>query len=64
MKQEIDITWSTILKFFFILILLYFIFLLKDILIWTALALVLSILFNPLIDLLERKIFLGQQLVS
>lgn len=55
MKQEIDITWSTILKFFFILILLYFIFLLKDILIWTALALVLSILFNPLIDLLEKK---------
>jgi len=47
MKQEIDITWSTILKFFFILILLYFIFLLKDILIWTALALVLSILLIP-----------------
>jgi len=31
--------------------------LLKDVLIWTVLALVLSILFNPLIDLLEKKKF-------
>ncbi len=57
MKQEIDIAWSAVFKFFFVLIFLYFAFLLKDVLIWTVLALVLSILFNPLIDLLEKKKF-------
>jgi len=58
MKQEIDkidVTWSAIFKFFFVLILFYFIFLTRDILVWTLLALMISILFNPLIDLMEKK---------
>ncbi|MDD3170401.1 MAG: AI-2E family transporter [Candidatus Paceibacterota bacterium] len=58
MKQEIekiDVTWSAIFKFFFVLILFYFIFLTRDILVWTLLALMISILFNPLIDILERR---------
>jgi len=58
MKQEIekiDVTWSAIFKFFFILILFYLIFLTRDILIWAILGLIISILFNPLLDILEKK---------
>jgi predicted PurR-regulated permease PerM len=53
--EKVDVTWSSIFKFFFVLILFYFIFLTKDILIWTLLALVISILFNPLIEILEKR---------
>jgi len=53
--EKVDITWSAIFKFFFVLILFYFIYLTKEILIWTLLALIISILFNPLIEMLEKK---------
>jgi len=53
--EKVDITWLAIFKFFFVLILFYFIFLTKDILVWAFLGLVISILFNPLIEILEKK---------
>jgi len=53
--EKVDIAWSAIFKFFSVLVLCYFIYLTKDILIWTFLALIISILFNPLIDILEKK---------
>ncbi len=53
--EKVDITWSAIFKFFFVLVLFYFIFLTKDILVWAFLGLVISILFNPLIEILEKR---------
>lgn len=53
--EKVDITWTAIFKFFFVLVLFYFIFLTRDILIWTFLALIISILFNPLVEIIERK---------
>ena len=53
--EKVDIAWSGIFRFFFVLILFYFIFLTKDILVWTLLALIISILFNPAIEVLEKK---------
>lgn len=53
--EKVDITWSAVFKFFLVFVLFYFIFLIKGILIWTLLALVISILFNPLIEMLEKR---------
>jgi predicted PurR-regulated permease PerM len=53
--EKVDFTWTSIFKFFFVLILFYFVFLTKDILVLTLLSLIISILFNPLINILERK---------
>jgi predicted PurR-regulated permease PerM len=53
--EKVDVTWSAIFKFFFVFVLFYFIFLTREVLIWTLLALVISILFNPLLEILEKK---------
>jgi len=57
MKEEkiLDISWGTIFKIFLAVIIFYFLFLIKGILMWFVFALVISVLFNPLIDFLERK---------
>ena len=58
MKKEIemiDITWRAIFKVIAAIILFWIIYLLRDVIIWAILALFISILFNPLIDFIEKK---------
>jgi len=58
MKPEIkmiDITWRAIFKVIAAIILVWIIYLLNDIIVWAVLALFISILFNPLIDILEQR---------
>lgn len=53
-RGTLDITWSTILKLSIAGLTLYVLFLVKDILIWVLFGFIISILFDPLIDLLQR----------
>ncbi|HEA84623.1 MAG TPA: AI-2E family transporter [Candidatus Wildermuthbacteria bacterium] len=53
-KGTLDITWSTILKISIAGLTLYILFLVKDILIWVLFGFIISILFDPLVDLLQR----------
>ena len=58
MKNEIemiDVTWRAILKVIAAIILFWIIYLLKDVIVWILLALFISIIFNPLIDFIEKK---------
>jgi predicted PurR-regulated permease PerM len=58
MKKEIemiDITWRAIFKVLAAIILFGIVYLLRDVIVWAILALFISILFNPLIDILEQK---------
>jgi len=55
--RVLDISWATILKIIFALSLLYFFFLVRDILIWFVFALVISILFNPAINFFTKLRF-------
>lgn len=50
---KIDISWQTIFKIVFVILLFYAIFILKSIIGWVVLGLVISILINPLIDALK-----------
>lgn len=50
---KIDISWQTIFKIVFVILLFYTIFLLKSIIGWVVLGLVISILVNPLVDFLK-----------
>ncbi|GBD33823.1 AI-2 transport protein TqsA [bacterium HR34] len=49
-----DISWGAIIKVFIVITAFYTIFLIKDLLIWFVFGVVLSIVFNPLIDSLEK----------
>ncbi|MBU1045658.1 AI-2E family transporter [Patescibacteria group bacterium] len=53
-SRVLDISWATILKIIFALGALYFIFLVRDILIWFIFALVISVLFNPAINFFRK----------
>ena len=53
-KETLDITWSTILKISIGGLTLYVLFLVKDILILVLFGFIISILFDPLIDLFQR----------
>ena len=53
-KNLLDISWESILKIAFSLLVVYFLFLIKDILILVIFALIVSILFNPVIDFLQK----------
>ncbi len=58
MKKEIemiDITWRAIFKVIAAIILFWLIYLLREVIVWALLALIISVLFNPLIDILEKK---------
>lgn len=52
---KIDITWRALFKIFAFLIFAVSLFLFKQIILWIFLALVISFLFNPIIDAIERK---------
>lgn len=54
-EKLLDISWASIFKISITVLILYTIFLIRDILIWFLFALIISILFNPAVDLLQRK---------
>lgn len=53
-QRVLDISWETILKLAIALFCIYILFLIRDILVWTVFALIISVLFNPAIDFLQR----------
>jgi len=54
-NQTLDISWGTILKITFSFLCFYLIYLVRDILIWVIFALIISVLFNPAIDFLQKR---------
>jgi predicted PurR-regulated permease PerM len=54
-QQSVSISWGTILKISIAVICLYILYLIKDIIVWFVFALIIGILFNFIIDFLERK---------
>lgn len=55
-KRLLDISWETILKVAIAAGIFYILYLIRDLLIWIVFALIISILFNPAIDLLKKFI--------
>ncbi len=53
--RVLDISWETIFKISVAIICFYIIYSIRDILIWFIFALIISVLFNPAIDFLQRK---------
>lgn len=53
--RTLDISWISILKIGIAAFSFYILYLVKDILIWFIFALIISILFNPVIDFLQRR---------
>ena len=60
----LDISWGTIVKIAVALTSLYLIFLVRDILIWFVFALIISILFNPAINFLRRRLHFHRVLAA
>ncbi|KKT17188.1 MAG: hypothetical protein A2654_00695 [Candidatus Nealsonbacteria bacterium RIFCSPHIGHO2_01_FULL_43_31] len=54
-SKVLDISWETILKMAIALFTFYLIYLIRDILIWVVFGLIISVLFNPAIDFLQKK---------
>jgi len=54
-EKVLDISWGTILKITVAFLCLYLLYLIKDILVWIIFALIISILFEPAIDFLQRR---------
>ena len=54
-KKLLDVSWVTIFRILFIVICFYFIFVIKDILVWIIFALIISVLFNPVIEILSKR---------
>ncbi len=52
---KIDITWRSLFRVFVFSLFVLSLFLFKKIILWLFLALVISFLFNPMIDVIERK---------
>ena len=50
----LDISWGTILKITIAFLVFYLLYLIKDILVWIVFALIISVLFNPIISFLQR----------
>lgn len=53
-NQVLDISWGTILKIGISLLGFYILYLIRDILVWFIFALIISLLFNPAIDFLQK----------
>jgi len=51
----LDISWETIFKILFAVIFLYFLYLIRNVLIWFIFAVIISVLFEPLIDFLTKR---------
>lgn len=54
-NRVLDISWGTIFKIATIAILFYIIYLVRDVLILSIFALIISILFNPIIDFIQKR---------
>jgi predicted PurR-regulated permease PerM len=54
-EKKLDISWSSIFKIFFTVLLFYLVYRTRDILILFIFALIISVLFNPAIDFLVRR---------
>ncbi len=53
-KQYLDISWGAIIKILFALTVIYLLYQVVEILIWSIFALVISILFNPAVNFLRK----------
>lgn len=54
-ERVLDISWGTLLKIAIVFLGFYILYLIKDILLWILFGLIISILFNPVINFLERR---------
>jgi len=54
-EKVLDISWGAILKIGIAFLAFYILYLIRDILIWFIFALIISILFNPAIDFLQKR---------
>jgi len=54
-EKILDISWGTILKISVAVLVLYFLYLIRDLIIWFLFALIISILFNPAIDFFQKR---------
>ena len=54
-EKILDISWKTIMKVVLIVIAFYITYTVRDLLVWFIFALIISILFNPAIDFLQKK---------
>ncbi|MBZ9578465.1 AI-2E family transporter [Patescibacteria group bacterium] len=54
-EKLLDISWETIFKILFAVICLYFLYLIRNVLIWFIFAVIISVLFEPLIDFLTKR---------
>lgn len=54
-EKLLDISWTTILKVLLALVFFYLLYLIRDILIYFVFALIISLLFNPAIDFLQKR---------
>ncbi|MBI1984874.1 MAG: AI-2E family transporter [Candidatus Wildermuthbacteria bacterium] len=52
---KLDISWGTIVKLSLTALLLYVFFLIKDILVWVMFGVIISLLFDPVIDSLQKR---------
>ena len=54
-KKILDISWGTIFKVSITALCLYFLYLIKELIIWFIFALIISILFEPVIGILTKR---------
>jgi len=54
-ERVFDISWSTILKVGIAFLIFYLLFLIRDLVVWLIFAIIISILFNPAIDFLQKR---------
>lgn len=54
-EKILDISWGTLFKVGIAFFIFYVVYLIRDILIWFAFALIISVLFTPAIDFLQRR---------
>jgi len=55
-QRILDISWETIFKISITIIIFYLLFAIRDIFVWFIFALVISVLFNPAIDFIHRRL--------
>jgi len=53
-QYSLDISWKSILRIALILLVIYFLYLTRIILVWTIFGIVISVILNPAIDFLEK----------
>ena len=53
-ERTLDVSWGTILKISITFLVFYLLYLVRDILVWVVFAVIISVLFNPAINFLQR----------